>query len=74
MKSWSHAALAAAIAVAPDLALFTFAWRKECLPPSHPLVLAHRALHHPVSLVCVAWASHLIADALSSHPRHCQES
>lgn len=70
MTSGRHALLGAAVAVAPDAALALFGWRKRWLPPSHPLVRAHRALHSTASLplvVGLAWGSHLLADRCSTH-------
>jgi hypothetical protein len=75
MNGRRHAALGAVIgaaaAVAPDLALATFGWRRTWLPEEHPLVRAHRLLHDPRYVVPVAvalaWASHVIADHYSEH-------
>lgn len=70
MRSPAHALLGAAVAVAPDAALALFGWRRAWLPESHPLVVAHRWLHSPAAVPVVAaaaWASHLVADRLSSH-------
>lgn len=70
MTAPRHAALGAAVAVLPDALLLLFAWRRRWLPPSHPLVRAHRWLHSPRALpavAAVAWASHLVADRCTSH-------
>lgn len=73
MDAARHATLGAAIgagaAVAPDLVLLTYGWRRRWLPSSHPLVRAHRFLHSPLGLalavVPLAYGSHLLADRLT---------
>jgi hypothetical protein len=67
VKPWTHAAIGAAVAIAPDAALVLFGWRRAWLPETHPLVRAHRFLHSPAGLVAAAYASHLIADRFSTH-------
>lgn len=70
MRSWSHAAVGAAAAVAPDVLLLAFAWRRTWLPETHPLVRAHRFLHSPASIpvvLAVGWATHVITDRYSRH-------
>ena len=64
-----HMALGAVVGVLPDLLLLAFGWRRLWLPPTHPLVRAHRWLHtNSVPLVIVlAWASHLWLDRHSAH-------
>ena len=70
MRTWTHAAIGAAAASAPDALLLLFAWRRTWLPESHPLVRAHRFLHSRQAvlyLVALAWATHVITDEHSSH-------
>ena len=70
MKAWEHAAIGAAVAVAPDVALALFGWRRRCLGADHPLVRAHKALHSPLAVLGVigaAYASHVLLDRLSAH-------
>lgn len=68
MNSAKHFLIGGAAAVAPDVALFAFAWRKERVPEAHPLVKVHRFIHSPVGLwfvVVVAWTSHVVIDWLT---------
>lgn len=70
MNTARHMALGAVVAALPDAALAAYGWRREWLPDRHPLVRAHAWLHSPagaVAVVAAAWASHLVADAVSVH-------
>lgn len=52
-------------AIAPDVILFTFGWRKTWLPEAHPLVRWHRLIHHRNGLILIwllGWSTHIIAD------------
>jgi len=65
-----HAAIGAAAALLPDVALATFAWQRNWVPESDIRVKAHRFLHSTkglIWLVSVAAASHIVADWLSPH-------
>ena len=70
MQSWKHALAGATAAVAPDVLLLAFAWRRDWVPESHPAVRLHRFIHSPQGLVVVlvaGWASHIVMDWWSTH-------
>ena len=70
MSTTKHMVIGAAIAAAPDLALFAFGWRRTWLKDTHPLVRTHRWLHSPSGAMLVAilaYGSHLVADSFSNH-------
>jgi hypothetical protein len=61
---------AAAVAAVPDAALL-LAVRRRWLPRDHPVIRVHAWLHQSpwgfVLAACLGWASHLIADRLTTH-------
>ena len=73
MNVVGHAALGAAIGLAPDATMIPVWWigrRHGWLPPTHPAVRLHRAAPSPASLVAVAvlaYGAHLLADRYSRH-------
>lgn len=78
MNTPTHMMVGAMVAAAPDVMLAGFGWRRAYIPPSHPLVRAHRWLHSPASVpaaaavgavvFAAAWWSHLAVDRVSPHP------
>lgn len=70
MRPAAHAAVGAAAALVPDVALALFVWRRTWLPPTHPLVRAHRFMGGPAGFgvaVTLGYISHLVADRYSDH-------
>lgn len=70
MRTPTHLLIGAAAGALPDVVLLTFGWRRQWLPPTHPLVRAHDWLHRPAGVVVpltLGWVSHLIADEVSHH-------
>ena len=71
MRTLPHAAVGAAAAIAPDLALLALIGHRTWLPRTHPVIRAHAFLHQsPAGLILAAligWTSHLITDRYTPH-------
>lgn len=70
MKPWSHFILGGLVSTLPDVPLLLYGWRKDWVPETHPLVRLTRFLHTWKGLLLIlglAYVSHLLADAFSSH-------
>ena len=67
----THLVVGALAGALPDIALVAVIHQRTWLPPSHPVIRAHRWLHtSPWSLVLAAvlgWGSHLVLDRFTRH-------